>query len=268
MPAASSIFVFTKKTPFMQRVADLVRTGHTRFIQGEVPPEKAALLHEKFSRLYDCHLDKLQASRRRKAGFATSRLLFLHQESQERLTWVLLATPGRFPVEGSERLERWRDATIRDQRIQITGYELKRMTKPEEKKPVWTWVYTKEREQELREALIGAMRRKSDHDLNQLIHTIWRSPGFAGVRAQVKRFGELIKAEWKRSRKDGEALPEIPARIGYVQRLKDKGVFLPILVQKLNVERRKSEDQLPIREGFFMPTPCPRTTTATPLTAR
>lgn len=226
-----SVFVFTKKAAFMQRVADLVRSGHTRYVQGEVPIERVQALHDKFARLYDINLGHLQASRRRKAGFATARLLILYQEGQDRLLWVLLTTPGKFSVEGIEHLERWRDALQKGERIVVTGYELKRITKPQEPKPVWTWAYTAERERELREAIIGAIRRKSDQELAQLIHTIWRSPGFSGVRQQVKKFGHLIRAEWRRSRKESEPLPEIPARIGYVQRLQDKGKSLSELLR-------------------------------------
>jgi hypothetical protein len=229
--SASSIFVFTKKTAFMQRIADLVRTGHTRFVQGEVSIERAQVLHDKFQRLYDINLSHLQASRRRKAGYATARMLFLAQEGQEKLLWVLLTTPGKFSIDGIEHLERWRDACKKGERIVVTSYELKRITKPQEPKPVWTWAYTAERERELREAIIGAIRRKSDQELAQLIHVAWRSPGFSGVRQQVKKFGQLIRAEWRRSRKESEPLPVIPGRIGYVQRLKDKGKPLSELLR-------------------------------------
>jgi len=225
----SQLFVITKKTVFMQRVGDLVRTGHTLYVTGEVPMDRAADLHEKFCRLYDAGLNKLQSSRRRKLGFLSSRLLVLHQEGARNLVWVLLRTHGNPPVSGTDNLEKWRDA-IKD-RIIITGYELVRLTKPTEPKPVWTWRYTKEREQELREALVGYIRRRQDRELEQLIHIIWRSPGFAGVRAQVKKFGQLIKSEWRRSSKDC-GMPDIPERIGYVQRLPDKGMLLPDLLRK------------------------------------
>lgn len=235
--SASSIFVFTRKAAFMQRIADLVRSGHTRYVHGEVPIERVQALHDKFARLYDINLSHLQASRMRKAGFATARLLFLFQEGQDRLDWILLTTPGPF-VTGAEKFERWKNALDRDrdQRVQVTGYVLKRITKPEEPKPVWTWAYTAERERELREAIIGAIRRKSDMELERLIYTIWRSPGFAGIRQQVKKFGQLIRAEWRRSRKESEQLPGIPERIGYVQRLKDKGKPLSELLRSTSTQ--------------------------------
>jgi hypothetical protein len=52
------------------------------------------------------------------------------------------------------------------------------------------------------------------------------------VREQVKKMGSLIKEEWKRSRSKTEPLPEIPQRIGYVQRLPNKGKYLKALLKE------------------------------------
>jgi hypothetical protein len=53
------------------------------------------------------------------------------------------------------------------------------------------------------------------------MHSIFRSPGFAGVREQVESVRDLCKSEWKRSRNKSEPMFEIPQRIGYVRRLRD-----------------------------------------------
>jgi len=267
MPALPDPFVFTQKTPYMQRVQDLVRSGHTRFVQGEIPISKAAFLADKFNRLYDCQLNKLESSRARKLGRATSRLLFLYTEGHERLLWILLVTDGKLAVEDSG--EKWRDPLT--ERITLTGYELVRTTKPvttlevdklkklrealtkpdiglAEKKKIeagihkadlarkkaftWTWRYTRQRHDDLREAVVDAIRRKRDDELRQLIHTIWRTPGFSGARAQAKKFRELITGEWQRSRgKDPQ--PEIPDRLGYVRRLPDVGKKLSAIKGKI-----------------------------------
>ena len=230
-------FIFTKRAPFMQRISDLVRTGHHRYVQGTVPIEKAGSLYEKFSRLYDVHLDRLQSSRKRQKGFATGRLLMtpvtndVADRTYMDLNWVLVVTDGKFALDEYEKRERWLNAL--EDRITFSGYELVRLTKPQHPKPVWTWRYKKDREQELRESIRSAIRLKRDDELRRLIHLIWRTPGFGGARDQVKKMGKLIKAEWKRSRKDGEEMPEIPKHIGYVQRVADKGM----LASKLHKER-------------------------------
>ena len=49
-------------------------------------------------------------------------------------------------------------------------------------------------------------------------------PGFSGVRVQVKKLWDIVRAEWKRTRPRTEAVPEIPKNIGYVRRLPNVGM--------------------------------------------
>lgn len=217
--AKTDFFVFTKKTSFMQRIADLVRSGHKRYTMGTISIDKAAHLADKFGRLYEPNLPRLQASRRREKGEATARLLWWYDENKpEILTWILLVTDGQLMIDG---LEKWQDPLEPKERIHLTGYELVRITKPTEPKPVWTWRYDKQRLQDLRNEVVTAIRLRHDNELERLIAMLWKSPGFAGIREQVKAIGALVKADWKRSR--SEAMPELPKHLGYVQRLADKG---------------------------------------------
>lgn len=226
------LFVFTKKTVFMQRIADLVRTDHVNYASGEIPLRKLDSLYKKFAKFYNCHFGKLEASRYRKKGYASARFLAYLPEDSDKAHWILLVSYGDFEFAELGKLEKWRDA-LKD-RINLTGYELVRITKPTEPKPVWTWRYIKSREQELRDAIVSAIRHRQELALSQLINTVWRSPGFAGVRDQVKKMGNLIKEEWKRSRTATEQMPEIPQRIGYVQRLPDKGKYIKAILKERN----------------------------------
>lgn len=226
-------FVLTKKTVLMQRLADLVRTGHTMYVEGQIPAEKAPYFAAKLDSLYLVGQNKLQASRHRKAGNASFRLLMLASEGDAQIRWYLLRTDGRMPAEASR--EKWRDAF--DDRIALTGYELVRLTKPGASAPVYTWRYTRERAQDLRDAILHAIRTKRDDELRQLIHSIFKTPGFAGARDQVKKMVDLVKEEWKRSRGKAEPLPEIPARLGYVRRLPDVGLKLSELGVKVKAHR-------------------------------
>jgi hypothetical protein len=226
------LFVFAKKTVFMQRIADLVRTDHVNYVAGEIPLQKLDALYKKFAKFYNCHLNKLEASRYRKKGYSSARFLAYLPENADKAHWVLLVSHGAFEFAELGKLEKWRDA-LKD-RIEVTGYELVRLTKETEPKPVWTWRYTKTREAEIRDAIVSDIRHRQDIALSQLINTVWRSPGFAGVRDQVKKMGNLIREEWKRSRSKTEPLPEIPQRIGYVQRLPDKGKYIKTLLKERN----------------------------------
>lgn len=227
-------FVLTKKTVLMQRLADLVRTGHTMYVEGQIPAEKAPYFAAKLDSLYLVGQNNLQASRHRKAGNASFRLLMLATEGNAQIRWFLLRTDGNAPAEATR--EKWRNAL--EDRINLTGYELVRQTKPGLAKPAYTWRYTRDRAQELRDAILHAIRSKRDDELRQLIHNIYKTPGFAGARDQVKKMADLIKDEWKRSRRKDEPLPEIPARLGYVRRLADVGLKLSELGVKVRSHRR------------------------------
>lgn len=212
-------FVFTKKTACMQRIGDLVRTGHRCYVRGMISLEKAGFLAAKFEAKFGIERTKLEASRGRKNGESSTRLFMLkaHAESSE-LEWILLHQPG----DSLDTGEKWRDA-LQD-RIELTGYELVRLVKPNEKNPVWTWRYSRTRHDELRNSIVQAIRTRRDDELRQLIYMIWRTPGFYGGREQVKKFKELILGEWKRSSRSGK--PDIPDRLGYVRRIADKGARL------------------------------------------
>ena len=237
-------FVFTKKTVYMQRISDLVGTGHIHYVQGVVDIEKAGFLAGKFEARYAICQTKLQASRARKAGMSSTRLRFLRRsENAIELDWILLQAPGNEP----DPSEKWRNA-LQD-RVSVTGYELVRITKPNEPKPVWTWRYSRVRHDELRNSIIQGIRQKRDRDLETLIHSIWRSPGFAGIRDQVKKFDSLIKVEWKRARKASEQMPDIPTRIGYVRRLKDVGAKLSTLRRNIVAKTPDEDSEKPRRSA-------------------
>ena len=209
----------------MQRLADLVRTGHNLYVEGTIPVEKAGYFAGKIHGFYQVGQDKLQASRQRKTGAASFRLLMLDVTGEQTVVrWWLLRTNGT--VSEAAGREKWRDAL--DDRIHLTGYELVRLTRPGSKVASFTWRYTRQQHDDLRSVVLLAIRNRRDDDLRQLIHTLWRTPGFAGARAQVKKFADLIRAEWKRSRGSDE-MPAIPARLGYVRRIADKGVKLSSL---------------------------------------
>lgn len=221
-------FIFTRKTPFMQRIADLVRTGHSRYVTGQISIEKVAFFSAKMELLYDCFASRLIQCRSRKAGYATARLLFWHDHGTASVQWILLATEGRWQTPDSGE-EKWADPTAT--RILLTGYELVRHIRTGNSKPSWTWRYQVGREQDIRAAILQAIRARRDEELRRLVIVIWKSPGFAGIREQVKKFGRLIHAEWARSRVGDP--PELPQNIGWVRRLADKGKRSSVLKKEL-----------------------------------
>lgn len=228
----SNPFVFTYKTPFLQRIADVVRSGHVQYVIGTIPLEKAGFLAHKFETQFKTHLGKVESCRARMRGEGSARLLFLHQSDNDHLTWVLLFHPGSAPDLSGQQ---WRDALT--DKIILTGYELVRRTRSGSSKPAWTWRYTLKQYDLLRDSIVNAIRNKQDEGLRQLIHSISRSPGFAGIREQVKKLNELIQSEWKRRRAKSELMPAT-LHHGYARRLPDRGCRLSELRQSTGQNKR------------------------------
>jgi hypothetical protein len=219
----SKIWVFTHKAAFMQRVSDYVRTGHQAYIQGATDAAKIHQTWEKLVLAYPVFDDKLKAFRAREKGLPTGRLLmYQNPSSPEKIHWILLihARVDHLPTG-----EKWRHAEDPHSRVQLTGYELLRVTKVGTAKPAWTWRYSSERYQDLRDSLIAAIRSKRDQDVKRLIDLIFGTMGFSGSREQAKALSQLLRNEWK-LRRTGEDMPEVPKGLGWVRRKADKGVFL------------------------------------------
>lgn len=251
----SNPFIFTKKIVYMQRIADLVRSGHTRYITGEIDIKKAGFFASKMNFHYSCLETNMKQFRMRESGYCGSRLLFLFNEKSPTLTWILLVTTGNWLTPDSGH-QAWRD--VKDDRIIVTGYQLIRQVKKkkvvenksiedgqeennlEEKRKydyrfrsdfTWTWTYTREQNDKLRDQIVMSIRRHRTDELRQLIDTIYRSPAFAGIRDQIKKFAKLIKAEWNKTGVGD--MPELPKGLGYVRRLPDRGKLLTELIKEL-----------------------------------
>jgi ribosomal protein L39E len=101
-----ALFLFDKKTAWMQRLADLARYGYMFHIQGQIPREKAYFMAEKFASFYGTGLGRMEQSRLRKQGQATFRFLAWHDANADIVHWVLLRTDGAIPEEATR--EKWR----------------------------------------------------------------------------------------------------------------------------------------------------------------
>jgi hypothetical protein len=218
-------FIFTKKTVFMQRMGDAVRAGALHYISGQIELHKVPFLSQKFASRYHVNLSRIQDMRARRSGDDTARFLAWLDESSGLVHWALFYYPGKTLC----REERWKNPLV--DRIQLTGYELVRITKTGAKAPVLTWRYTREQYRYLHDQVVFTIRGRQDAVLDQLIFSLSRSPGFAGVREQVKGLWRIIKAEWKRTRSQAKEPPKIPPTIGYVRRLPDVGMLWSELKQ-------------------------------------
>jgi hypothetical protein len=234
----SNPWLFTKKTAFMQRIADRVRSSPVQYIQGQVQLSKAAFLVDKLAKRYPLNLLKLTQVRHRKAGQGVYNWLGYYEENTGFVHWLLLYEAGST----IDNTDVWRNPRLDP--IKLTGYNLVRRTRQgasNADKPAWTWRYTNNQNDSLRDAIASAIKGRRDLELKKLIHSIYRSPGFAGVREQVKKMSELAKSDWKRYRSKSEVMPELPKIIGYVRRLGDVGDVWSEIVKGSKNERVQEE---------------------------
>lgn len=209
------VIVCKSPTSAMQRITDATSAGFLWLVNGTVPAAKWQGVEAKFSARYpELDRDRFFVHRQRKAGQPVHRLVVFRPESDERVTFYLLAT-------APDELETWLDATNKRTRPALWSYAAARLTKPGEPKPVWSWRIQAPEYIKLRDALIDRVRSHRDADLLAWIESTKKWPGFAAIRKQHKALGLLLAAEWRRSRAAGEPVPEWP-RLRYVQRVKTR----------------------------------------------
>ncbi|WP_230971286.1 hypothetical protein [Nitrogeniibacter aestuarii] len=214
--------IFNKKSVFMQRIADQVRRGYRHYALGEVSIDRARPLAMKFARLYGVHLHRNQKARERAYGHASACLLWWRAHT-DTLVFCLLVTPG---PHAAHSLESLRDVHARDTRLTLGEYELVQRPRAESLRPAWTWRLTQEAYEGWRLRSLEVCRGGNDFEVTQYLDALHATPGFAGVREQVKKVKSLFRAEWKRRRPNGKPCPASGTRHRYVQRLPNSGLRL------------------------------------------
>lgn len=230
-------FVYDRKTVFMQRLADFVRLGYRHYTFGEVSLDRAPALVAKFSRLYGVHLHRNQRAKQRADGLASAYLL-LWRTYTDTLAFCLLITPGPHTARTLEKLE---DATQRESRLTLDDYELVLHQRAGAARPSWTWRFSKDGYDGWRLRALQVCRVGNDFEVTQFLDALLATPGFAGIREQVKRVKALFRAEWKRRRPDCSPCPLAGARQRYVQRLSDSGTRMSALLRVKARSRRREE---------------------------
>lgn len=223
--SAADPWLFTKKTPFMQRIGDYARGGFSHYVQGKCSLKKLPNLTQKLADRYQINMAKITQVRHKKEG--KNVYIWLGYSDKEGIVyWVLLLHEGK----EKDTTDAWKN--LIEDRIQITGYEIVRLPRHGSSKPAFTWRYTRENYDRIRNGIVVSIRERRDDDLKQIIYSLWRSPGFAAVREQVKKTRVLMIKEWQRTRSKNEEMPPIPKQIGFARRIEDVGDFWSKLVER------------------------------------
>lgn len=217
--------VHIHKSVLMQRLLDAASRGYPWHTSGTVPVQKAPRLANKFAELYGVSKNQNQRAYAKRMRRANARLYFYAPDRGDKLHWWLLATGGAGAVNEHERLQ---DATSAHGRIRVgTDYELLRRTRPSAKGggTVWSWRMTRACYGQWRERIISACRHSEPWVVTQTLGSLYRTPGFSGIRQQVGKLSALARSEWRRRHGNLDALV-FPPRLNYIERLPDTAVGL------------------------------------------
>jgi hypothetical protein len=209
--------VILHKTALMLQIQDYVRVGYRYWTAGTVTSDSALAWARKADRLYNVFHDRSRRARAKKERGEGSAVLLMHEiAGSGKLWWILLVTPNE---NLAHQLEPLKDALDRSSRIELTGYELCHLTKPGVAAPVLTWRMTRATYENRRTHIIDIIRRGGAREIRQLIVSLHRSPGFHGIRRQVKACRMLIRGCWRRC-KGSQPFPSMPSRVLYLRRRK------------------------------------------------
>jgi hypothetical protein len=211
-------------------MADFVRLGFVHYVVGEARADRAQALSMKFMRLYEVHLHRNQRARLRAKGEASAYCLWW-QPHTATMAFALLLTPE---PHAARQLEKLKDATEREGRLVLGDYELVQRPRPGQQRAAWTWRLTEGAYEGWRARVLQVVRGGHDFVVSQLVDDLMATPGFAGVREQVKKLKALFRSEWKRRRGNQPAMA-LP-RQRFVQRLSNRGAPLSLLVATHRVQ--------------------------------
>ena len=220
--------VFDRKSVFMQRIADHARAGYLHWTAGEIPIEKAAAFSRKFADFYLVGLTKDVRYKRKQLGLGNAVLLLWEGQGEfkSRIHFVLMVTSKLHPAHDSEQLQ-----DVRLNRIQVEGYELLELPRVGKDHPSWTWRMTKETYQKWEFRIEQVTKSRNPKQASAAFYSLYKSPGFAGIRSQVGHLVKYWRVVWKRIKRSTEPfLP--PQTLYYVSRLPDRGTPLLTFVSQ------------------------------------
>lgn len=227
--------VFRYKTAVMQRLQQAAAHGYDRYVSGECRNERIQALADKFSTQYSVDANRGQRCWAQKNGRANAMLFLYPKRESTDWLWWLLVSPGEGVVVERERLQ-----AVTGQRTRLSwllDYEMTLHMRAGRSSPSVTWRMKRRLYDSWHTRIRSAIRtRSTDVPAKQALVSLYRSPGFAGIRAQVWRLSQLFRREWIRTRKSTKTMP--PTRVpGFVRHRACTTIPLAEIVQRLEAGR-------------------------------
>lgn len=197
MPRSSPYdpLVFTSKTNFLQRVQEAVGDGYGHWISGSLPTSKAPDLVRKFKAAYAVHVDKNERYRRKAAGLGNARLFMRWNGEELRIDFFLLVSEGAHPAKQLEKLNDLAKAPLVYRELELVALTFRGRSKPS-----LTWRMRAETVEAWKQRLHLSTAHNNKRELFACWYSLYRTPGFAGIRQQVGALVVYWRAEWARHR--------------------------------------------------------------------
>lgn len=222
VPAGTSyVKIPVSKRAAMRVILETVQRGSRYWCAGRVHPEKALGFAEKMAKLYHADANAAQRAYAKRMGRANTTVL-MFPGNAESILWWLLVTPGTGLVHEREKL-----MDAHDKRSRLTWldqYELvhEQRSRTEGGGRHWTWRLTAPRFAQLDAAMRELAASHGGHDrrddLDALVQSLMRMPGYHGVRAQVQALLNIGRETWARTHRKADVYPW-PEHVPYL----DKG---------------------------------------------
>ncbi|MDP2101169.1 MAG: hypothetical protein Q8N25_02520 [Methylotenera sp.] len=177
------------KSTYMQRIAEYAQRGYESYCSG-ISPDLPGYLRmvAKFIKLYDINQTPMQRYRSKLKGQAGCILVaYCNTEKTKEIHWILLLTKGTHIAKQLEKLNPIDQCKYSDFQLHCT-------------KSKWTWRLQASIYEGLRFQVVKSARiyNTDPMQLNQVVHLMYQQPKFSGIREQIKKLRELVKAEFKR----------------------------------------------------------------------
>lgn len=216
------------KIDAMQVIQDLTSHGYHWWATGEVEASKALTFSSKMDQIYGVGLDRNRRARRAAKGEANAQLVMYPLASSTSLRWLLLATDGTGEIHRREKLRR----VDSKEHLEWRGYELVRLTFRSRSKASWTWRMTAAEVDAWKARFKRAASSENPVLMQQAVWSLYRTPGFAGIRQQVGHLMKYATVEWKTAGRKAP-FPSPPPRLLYVRKRAKEQQPLSTLVRRV-----------------------------------